>query len=224
MKAIIMAAGKGVRMMPLTADKPKVMVEVNGRPFLYYVIERMKKAGFSDFGIVVGYRKESIMKHFTGVKFIEQREQLGTGHAVKCCRDFVGLDDFVVVNGDNLYSVKDYKSLNKDDGFCYAGAMIKENPELYGVILQENGFLRKIIEKPKEYAGNLVNVGVYKFTSDVFDALDKISLSPRGEYEITDALTLLGQENKVRVLSMTEMVDFGKPSDVDKAGLYLSKE
>lgn len=222
MKCVVLAGGKGTRMLPLTETKPKVMVEVNSKPFLYYVVERLKKAGFTDIAFVVGYKKEVIEEYFD-YPTIEQKRQLGSGDAVKCCKEFINGENFVLIYGDSIFEVEDYEKLNKDDDLCYIAGIKVENPSAYGVLRVEDGFLKKIVEKPKEFVGNLINVGIYKFTPEIFDALDKIKLSQRGEYELTDAITILAEQNKVRVFAVTTMIDFGKLEDIPKVEKYLSE-
>ncbi|HLC71726.1 MAG TPA: sugar phosphate nucleotidyltransferase, partial [Candidatus Nanoarchaeia archaeon] len=102
MKAIILAAGKGVRMLPLTLDKPKVLIEINGKPFLWYVIENLKKAGVTEFAIIANHKIEKMLKFLThhNIKatLLQQPEPLGTGDAVKQARDFCGQDNFIIVS------------------------------------------------------------------------------------------------------------------------------
>ncbi len=219
MKAVIMAAGKGTRMMPLTKETPKVLVEVNGKPFLYFLMERLKKAGYGPIGIIVGYMKEKfpefLKKYGYDAEIIIQKEQKGTGHAIKLVKKFTAGDDFIVLGGDNLWSVEDLKAMGKKDTNCYISGIKVENPEKFGVLVEENGSLKKIIEKPKEFVGNLINTGLYKFTSEIFEALDKIELSPRGEYEIIDAITILAEEGKVKVINVKDYwLDFGCLEDI----------
>ena len=127
MKTIILAAGKGTRMLPLTETIPKVLVEVNGKPFLYYVFKTLHKAGLKDLALVVGYKKEQIEAFLKEYNFkaelIEQKEQLGTGHAVLQAKEFVNNEDFIVISGDNLYPVKDIKKIKNKDDFHYIGGL-----------------------------------------------------------------------------------------------------
>ncbi len=228
MKAIILAAGKGVRMLPLTEKVPKVMVKVNGKPFLEYVIENLKKAGVSDFGIIVGYKKEVIeeflKKKMIKATLIEQKEQKGTGHALLQARKFCGSEQFIVQGGDNLFSVKDVKALFREDDFCYVTGKKVENPQKYGVLLEEKGKLVKIVEKPQQFVGNLANVGLYKFTSEIWEALDKIGLSARGEYELTDGITILAGKGKVNVLKLKDYwLDLGCREDIGRIEEFFVK-
>jgi dTDP-glucose pyrophosphorylase len=226
MKVVIMAAGKGVRMLPITETIPKVLVEVNGKPFLYYLMKNLKKSGFDEFGIIAGYKKEKIdefvKKYGFDAEIIEQKEQLGTADAVKRAKDFVAGENFVVVGGDNLFDVKDLKKFNKDDSMNYIAGYKIDNPERYGVLVVKGDKLVKIHEKPKEFVGNLINAGLYKFTPEIFDAISKIGKSPRGEYELTDAISLLAEKGKVKVIPLESFwKDFGKLEDIPLMEKFL---
>lgn len=228
MKAVVLAAGKGTRMMPLTKNEPKPLIKVGGEPFLHHVLEGLREAGFTEFGVVVGYEKEKLKKYLGGVvdaEPIEQDEAKGTGDAVRAAQDFVSGEDFVVVMGDNLYDPKDLKKLVKDDEYSYILGKEAERPERYGVLVEKKGLLQEIDEKPEKPKSNLVNVGAYKFTPKVFDALSGVELSPRGEYELTSAVNELASQELVRVVKMTGYwVDFGKPSDVQEVEKFLKRE
>lgn len=227
MKAVIMAAGKGTRMLPLTETVPKVLIEINGKPFLYYVIENLKKAGYDKFGIISGYLKEKIedfiKENSINAEIIEQKEQLGTGHAVMQAKEFCGKEDFIVLGGDNLFSVEDLKSINSKDGFCYAvGKKMQGDISKYGVFVIEKDILVKIEEKPEVPPSDIINIGLYKFTKDIWNALDKIKLSPRGEYELTDAITLLCNQGKVKALTLKDYwLDMGCLEDIPKVKEFL---
>ncbi|MBW2965866.1 NTP transferase domain-containing protein [Candidatus Woesearchaeota archaeon] len=228
MKAVIMAAGKGTRMLPLTESIPKVLVEINGKPFLYYVLENLKKAGFNDIGIIVGYKKEKfpefLKKYNFKAELIEQKEQKGTGHAVMQAKDFCKNENFIVLGGDNLFSIKDLKAVKQQDEFCYVVGKEVNNPEKYGVLITKDDKLIEIKEKPKEFVGNLINIGLYKFTSEIWDALDKIELSERGELELTDAITILAQKDKVKVLKLKDYwLDLGSKEDIPKIEEFFKK-
>ncbi|MDD5182002.1 MAG: sugar phosphate nucleotidyltransferase [Candidatus Nanoarchaeia archaeon] len=210
MKVVVLAAGKGVRMLPLTADKPKVLIEVAGKPFLYYVLENVRKAGLKDVGIVVNYKKEKVAefaKHYKGLNLtlIEQKDLGGTACAVLAAKEFAGKDDFIVVMGDNLYSEDDIKALaSKKDKFCYIAPYVSGHPQDYGVLALNGDKLLKIDEKPKKPASNFVNTGLYKFTPEIFDSIGKIKISTRGEYELTDAMNLLAKDGKMKVYVLKE--------------------
>lgn len=234
-KALISAAGRGTRMLDLAKDKPKHLIEVNNKPFLYYLLSNLKKAGFTEIVMVVGYKKEFMEKFFKShedefnITLVNQFEILGderygTACPLECVRDIIGQNNFLSVYGDNLYSVEDLRSFNLDDDFSYIAGLPHLEPQNYGVLqVGEDDFLKKIIEKPKEFYGNLINTGLYKFSPEVFNYLNKITLSPRGEYELTDVINLMAKENKIKVRDLRGIwLDFGKPTDIPKVEQYLN--
>lgn len=229
MKCVVLAAGKGTRMLPLTRNKPKHLIEVGGRPFLHYVLKNLEKAGFrqKDIAVVVGYMGDMIEKYLKyndfGVKVIYQHTQMGTGHAVMIAEGFIGRDNFVLLNGDNIYSVGDLKKVRKEDRFCYVLTSMTENPERYGVVISRKGYLVDIIEKPEDSKGNRINTGLYKLTPEIFGVLKGMGMSPRGEYELTDAVRILAGEKKVKTLKGDMFLDFGCRGDVSRINDLLSK-
>ena len=228
MKVVILAAGKGTRMLPLTEDIPKVLVEINGKPFLYYVLKNLQRAGYNDFGIVVGYKKEKIETFLEQYGFkatlIEQLEQKGTGHAVLQAEQFVGNENFIVIGGDNLWGVEDLKAINQYDDYNYISGMEVESPEHYGVLIEENGFLKEIKEKPKEFHGFLINTGKYKFKPGVFDILKKINLSSRGEIELTCAIDQLAKNGNMKVIKIKSFwKDLGSIEDIEPLSIFLKE-
>ncbi len=233
MKAVIAAAGKGTRMLHLTNNKSKVLINVRKRPFLFYVLKNLEKAGFRDIILVVGYKQEKFrefLKEFGfKARIVNQFEVLGekeygTLCSLKCVKDIVKNENFLMLYGDNLYSVKDLKNFNIADNYNYVAGMENKRPEKYGVLVSKNGFLDKIVEKPKDFSGNLINVGLYKFTPDVFEKIPQVRLSPRGEYELTDAISLLASENKVKIKKVEDYwLDFGNPADIIKMCRFLAK-
>jgi len=242
-KVVIAAAGRGTRMLDLSKDKPKHLIEVNGKPFLWYVLDNLSRAGYKDITIVGGYIGELIEKFISNynisnkgevsIKFVDQfkeinpQEKYGTACPLMCkeVKNSIGSDQFIFVSGDNLYSVEDLEQMKKDDDYCYIGGLTHENPEKYGVLIAEGGFLKEIIEKPKEYVGNLINTGLYKFTPEVFDKLSFIEKSSRGEYELTDVISLLAKDGKVKVLELKDgWMDFGNPGDIIKCSKFLNED
>jgi glucose-1-phosphate thymidylyltransferase len=219
MKVVILAAGKGTRMLPLTKEVQKVLVEVNKKPFLWYVFNTLIKAGYDEIGLVVSYKKEKIEEFLKENGFmatlIDQGKPLGTGHAVNVTKKFVGDDQFIVIQGDNLYSINDIEAIKKEDEYCYVGGIKTDKPERYGILFQENGFLKKIIEKPKEFVGDIANTGLYKFTPDIFKELAKVKKNKKGEFYITDAITALAKKKKVKVHTIQDFwLDLGSPEDI----------
>ncbi|MBU3934607.1 NTP transferase domain-containing protein [Patescibacteria group bacterium] len=230
---VVAAAGQGTRMLHLTKNKSKHLIKVNNKPFLAYVLDNLLKAGYKDIVLVVGHAGD-LMKQFLKeygykTKIVNQFDILGpkekiygTACPLMCVKDLLRGKQFLFICGDNLYSVKDLKEMAKDDNYNYVAGLIHDNPEKYGVLVTDDGFLKEIIEKPKKYIGDLINTGMYKFTPEVFDNLSKIKKSPRGEYEITDLITLLAKDRKVKVIRIDDKwLDFGNPGDIIKCSKFL---
>ncbi len=226
-KAVVLAAGGGTRMHPLTETRPKPLIQVMGKSFLYYVLDNLSKAGYDDVCIVVGVMQQKIREFVDEygfkVTFVEQDKQLGTGDAVKRVRDFVGDDNFIVLMGDNLYSDKDLGTIPYGDDLCYLSAMKSECPERYGVVsCDKDGYLVSLTEKPDDPGSDLVSVGLYKFTPEIFDKLDMIEMSHRGEIEVVDAISLLADEKKVKVYEIKDYwYDLGYPWDIFRLNEFL---
>lgn len=232
-KAVISAAGRGTRMKNLSKDKPKHLIEVNGQPFLYYLLENLKKAGIKEIILVVGYKKELvekfIEKYDSKITILNQFEILGedygTACPIKCVKNIIGNKNFISVCGDDLYSEKDIEAIALDDRYNYVAGIVDEHPETHGVlVVKEKDLLEKIVEKPKEHVGDLVNTGMFKFTPEIFEAIERISLSSRGEYEITDAVSILAQKNKVKIKKIKDYwLEFTKPEDVICVSNFLNQ-
>ena len=192
----------------------------------------------------MGYLKEKIQEfvdqYNLPAQLIEQKEQKGTGDALWQARHFVGTEDFLMLGGDNLWSIEDLKLISQEDEFNYICAVEAEHPEKYGVLLTDennnygnnsnnkdknnNRYLSKILEKPKQPPTNLINTGLFKFKPEIFQALEQIKLSPRGEMELTDAVTLLAKENKVKVLKAQWWLDLGCLEDIPKVSRFLGEK
>lgn len=237
-KVVVAAAGRGTRMLDLSKDKPKHLIEVNGHPFLYYLLSNLKEAGFEEIIMVIGYKKE-IMEEFLNryknefniTHIINQFDMLGEKYGtlcpVECVKDIISPDEsFMVVMGDNLYSVPDLKKLRIDDEFCYVAGLQHPEPQRYGVLVRDgDDFLENILEKPENPPSNLINTALYKFTPAVFKKIPLIEKSVRGEYEITDAINLLAQEKRVKIKEIEDhWLDFGKPDDVRIIGEFLNQD
>jgi len=235
-KVVVAAAGQGTRMLHLTKKKSKHLIKVCEKPFLTYVLDNLLKAGYEDIILVVGHASD-LMKQFLKeygykAKVINQFEVLGpkekiygTACPLICVKNILKNEQFLFICGDNLYSIEDLKEMKKDDDYNYVAGLVHENPEKYGVLITDNGFLKEIVEKPQKYVGNLINTGMYKFTPDVFGKLPMIKKSPRGEYEITDAITLLAKDKKVKVVKIDDhWLDFGNPADIIKLSKFIKNE
>jgi len=232
-KVIILSAGKGTRMLHLTKRKSKHLIKVLKKPFLSYLLDNIIKAGFKELIVVTGYKAETTKdflkkyKHRDKIKLINQFEifgekKYGTAIAVMAAKDTVKKESFIVVMGDNLYSPKDLKEINIKGKYNFIAGFHHQNPQKYGVLVLKNGFLKKIVEKPKKYIGDLINTGLYKFTPEIFEKIKKLRASKRGEYELTDAINLLAKERKTKIKIIKDYwLDFGNPADIIRLSRFL---
>ncbi len=179
MQAVILAAGEGQRLRPFTANKPKVMIKVANKPILEFVVEALREAGILDIVMVVGYKKNRIMNYFgdgsrwnVNIEYAVQQQQLGTAHALKQAEKLIRDDEFLVLAGDNIVDSKTIERMDRPWTLAYK---IAEEPSKYGVLVVSDGKLEKIIEKPKEPVSNLINTGVYRFTSEIFDKIGEMT-------------------------------------------------
>jgi len=201
MKAVILAAGQGTRLRPVTLTMPKPLVPVANKPLIAYAIDVLKNAGLDEIGIVVN-DLDSPIRHQLGdgarfgvrLSYIVQREQLGLAHAVGVCREFVGDEPFCVLLGDNIFQDKMEQLLR---GFPTSSAELAvtlievPDPSRFGIAEVENGRITRVVEKPKEPKSNLALSGAYLFRSSIFEAIGNIKPSWRNELEITDAIQWL---------------------------------
>lgn len=203
MKAFILAAGKGTRMSPLTTYNPKPLLTVAGKPIIQHTIDAIEDA-VDEIIILVGWQskriKERIRSDKVDITFARQEKPLGTAHAVSIAEKYVD-DKFICVNGDVIIIdeamdsfIDDFK---KQKGSTMGLARV-DDPTSYGVISVEDGLVKDIIEKPEVPPTDLVNAGLYGFTPDIFDAIDRTEKSTRGEYEITDSLRILMDEQELK--------------------------
>ncbi len=212
-------------MRPLTATTPKPLLLTAGRPFLEHTLEALRAAGVEEVFVLVGFREDRIRERFGDgsslglrISYLEQKERLGTAHAVGVARDVMS-EDFVCVNGDIVVApetVRELLSLHRTRPGSIMALVEVPDPREYGVVLlNPDGTVSGILEKPERPPGNLVNAGIYLFTPEVFDAISRTPLSPRGEYEITDTLRTLASEGKVHgLVARAPWVDVGKPWDL----------
>ncbi|PSQ20899.1 UTP--glucose-1-phosphate uridylyltransferase [Halobacteriales archaeon QS_8_65_32] len=230
MQAVVIAAGKGTRLRPLTEDKPKGMVEVDGKPILTRCFEALCDLGASELIVVVGYLKEEIISHygdeFEGVPitYAHQREQLGIAHALLTVEEHID-DDFMMMLGDNVFDANLGDVVNRQreeraDAAFLAEAVPYEEADRYGVCdTNDYGEITAVVEKPDDPPTNLVMTGFYTFTPAIFHACHLVQPSGRDEYEITDAVNLLLQSG--RTIDAIRMdgwrVDVGYPEDREEA-------
>jgi UDP-N-acetylglucosamine diphosphorylase/glucosamine-1-phosphate N-acetyltransferase len=224
-KAVILAAGKGTRMGPLTDNRPKVMLPIANRPLLEHIIVMLKAAGIREILIVTGYLKEKIMEYFgdgarlgMNIEYIEQQAQKGTADAVAAVRNWTGTDRFLVTNGDVLAGIQDIKKLCTTEGDAVLAAKKVDAPREYGILYVKGKKVEKLIEKPEKPASDLANAGIYVFDPVIFEAIDNTNSSSRGEYEITDSIQFLIDSGKeISFAEFEQWQDIGFPWHLLKA-------
>ncbi len=199
MKAVILAAGEGKRMRPLTYLRPKVMLPIAGKPIIEHLIEEVKASGITEFVIVVGYHDETIRNYFADggdwgieIQYATQKKQLGTADALLRVENLID-DEFLMLNGDTVVDARDIKRVAEAGAGrgLTLGLTEVANPEDYGVIETEGERVVKIHEKMPNPPTNIINAGVYLLNEGVFAALRETGSSKRGEFELTDSLQLL---------------------------------
>ncbi len=203
-KAVLLAAGRGTRMRELTDDLPKPMIPVRGRPILEHIIDGLRAAGVTDILIIVGYRADVVRGHFgdgsshgVRISYETQVVQDGTGRVVELARDFCGGDPFILSYGDILIDAENYTRLAAP-GADEALVSVKRNEDVSkgGAVFIDDDFrLTDLREKPKpgEPTSPWYNAGVYAFRRSIFEHTAQLERSPRGEYELTDAIRTLAQ-------------------------------
>jgi len=215
MKCVILAAGEGKRMHPLTYTRPKVMLPIANKPILEWNMLNAIKAGFKELIFVVGYKSDMIRNYFEDgkkwnvkIEYINQGEPLGTAHAIKTVEKFVG-NHFIVLCGDTIFSENDIKAIKNND--VAIGLTEVEDAREYGVVEIDRGRIIKIHEKMDKPISHLINGGIYHFSKNIFDFIQKTGKSPRGEYEITDSINLMLKEEKVEGVFLKEWRDVVYP-------------
>lgn len=236
MKSIILCAGKGTRLRPLTHTSAKHLIPIANKPVLFYAIEAIRDCGIKDIGIIVGETGEDIgselkegSKWGVNISYIEQKEALGLAHAVSVARDFLGEEKFLMYLGDNLLKNGVESYANKFiQGNYNAFVLLTEvdNPKQFGVAELEGGRVVRVVEKPKEPVSNLALIGVYFFDKNVHQAIKSIKPSDRGELEITDAIQWM-IDNGYKVGA--EVIggwwkDTGKPDDILEANRLILED
>ncbi|TFG23302.1 MAG: glucose-1-phosphate thymidylyltransferase [Promethearchaeota archaeon] len=240
MKAVILAAGEGKRLKPITSSRPKPMIPLAGKPLLEHTIMGLKDAGINDILLIVGYKQDIIKDYFGNgfdkfnikIEYTTQDEYLGTAHATGYAKDFIKDDPFLMMYGDLLVDPIIFKEVlqkfnqNKPEGLI--SLLEVGNPKEYGIIsLNSDGFLEKITEKPSPdlNLGNLANAGIYVFKPIIFKAIEKTEKSIRDEYEFTDSMDILINKLNGKIVGYTIKdkfwSDIGLPWQLLDANSYL---
>jgi glucose-1-phosphate thymidylyltransferase len=227
MKAIILCAGLGTRLRPLTFSIAKHLIPVANKPVLFFALENLIDVGVREIAMIVSKESWPIIEGAVAdgrrwgarVSYIEQPQPKGLAHAAQCAESFIGADSFIMYLGDNLIpegmgeAVRRFESSSAD-----AVVMLKEvdDPRAFGIAQLEGDRIVKLIEKPKDPPSNLAIVGGYVFRPSIFDSIRLIKPSWRNEYEITDAIqNLIDRDLKVVPYVLSSWwKDTGKPADI----------
>lgn len=231
MKALVLAAGEGTRLRPLTTNTPKPLLLVAGRPFMSHVLEALSALDVKDIYILVGWKANKIKEYYGDgsrlglrIKYLEQRERMGTAHAIGCADGSID-EPFVCINGDVIVFQDDIESMiekHASTGRHVMGTVAVEDPERFGVIEANGDRLVRIHEKPKVPPTKMINAGAFVFNPDIFAAIKMTPKSVRGEYEITDTLNSLAESGGVHIEELKHgWMDVGLPWDLLRANEIL---
>jgi dTDP-glucose pyrophosphorylase len=229
-KAVLLAAGRGTRMRELTADFPKPMIEVHGKPVLQHIVEGLRDADVRRFLIIVGYHAETVRnffgdgrRHNVDIEYRTQTVQDGTGRVVDLAHNFTGESPFVLSYGDILINPVNYKCVVSIVDDCEAIVTVTRGEDVSkggAVFVNEQMELVDLREKPKpgELTSPWYNAGLYAFRPSIFEFIARLKPSPRGEYELTDAIRDLAHSGKkVQALELTgEWADVRDPEILAK--------
>ncbi len=224
-QAVIMAAGKSTRTWPLTLTRPKPLLKVMNKEIIKHNLDALQGL-VSEVIIIVGFKKEMIINEIglkygkLKIRYVEQKEQLGTGHALKYVEKLVK-NKFVVMGGDDIFSKKDIKACLKHK-YAVLGRKV-EDPSRFGVFVVIGKEVKKIVEKPKKFISDIANTGLYVFDKSVFKY--KLKKSQRGEYEIVDYINALVKKEKVVCEKVKgHWLSIGYPWDLIEANGVLVSE
>ncbi|WP_319638631.1 MULTISPECIES: bifunctional sugar-1-phosphate nucleotidylyltransferase/acetyltransferase [Methanoculleus] len=218
MQAVILAAGEGSRLRPLTRSKPKAMLPVANRPIIEYVIDALLENGIRDIVVVVGYRKEEVIRHLNRldapIQVVVQERQLGTADALRAAESEI-TDNFLVLPGDNYINAESIARIKEEQNAMLVAE--HPNPSNFGVVVIRNGIVREIVEKPEDAPTFTVSTGIYSFTPDVFSYLQT--------NEIPDALsTMIASGRRIRAIPADDWQDAVYPWDLLKLNSRMLKE
>lgn len=221
MQTVVLAAGQGTRMRPLTARRPKPMLPVADKPLVGHTVDAAVEAGASSIVLVVGYEAEDVRSYFgdshdgVQITYAVQERQRGTADAVRVAADYLDSDEpFAVLNGDALYDLDSLSTLYGTN--AAVGSYRVDNPSNYGVLQTDGTRVTGVVEKPADPPSNLINTGAYVFPADAQDWL-AVGESERGELELTDVLERTCREFTVESVPFDRWLDVGRPWELLEA-------
>lgn len=229
-RAIIPVAGIGTRLRPHTYTLPKVLLNVAGKPIIGHIMDRIIQKGITKVTFIVGYLGEMvadfIRKNYKiDAQFVYQDEQKGLGHAIYLARDTFDNDELLIILGDTIFDVDLNSMLASENSVL--GVKEVENPSRFGVVLEENGIITKLIEKPKKFISNKAIVGLYyiknsKLLEKCLNEIIAKGITTDGEFQLTDALQLMIEKGeKFTTFTVDGWYDCGKPETLLSTNHHL---
>jgi len=234
MKGIILHAGHGTRLRPLTHTGPKQLLPIANKPMSEYCVESIRRTGITEIAIIIGGIGANKVREYYGdggkfgikITYIEQDSPRGIAHAIKLCKDFINNEKFLVFLGDNIIQrditefVKDFETSNAKASILLCEV---DNPTRFGIADMKDGKITKIMEKPKNPPTNLAVTGIYLLSPTIFEIIDRLKPSWRNELEITDALQILLEGgHKITYNMITDYwKDTGTPEDIIHANMAI---
>jgi len=230
MRAIIPVAGFGSRLRPHTFTQPKVLLNVGGKPIISHILDKIIEDGFDEATLIVGHLGDRIRDYISGhyslkVDFVEQAEPKGLAHAIHLARDTFTAEPLLIILGDTIFDVQLKPVLTQP--FSAIGVKNVADPRRFGVVELENGFAKKLIEKPEQPASNLAIVGLYwirnpRLLESCIQQLFERETTTRGEYQLTDALQLMvAAGEKIKTFPVEGWYDCGKPETLLETNRHL---
>jgi len=227
MKCVILAAGEGNRMHPLTYTRPKVMLPIAGKPILEWNLLNARAAGLKEFIFVVSYKSEMVREYFgdgklwnVKINYVNQGKAMGTAHAIGTVESFIS--DCIVLCGDTIFGTNDIKQIAKKG--TKIGLVKIDNATEYGIVELKKNHVVKIYEKMEHPSFNVINAGIYHFNKHIFDFIRKTEKSPRGEFEITDSINMLVSKEPMEGVFLKEWRDVVYPWHLLDANEELLKK
>ena len=227
MKCVILAAGEGNRMHPLTYTRPKVMLPIAGKPILEWNLLNARAAGLKEFIFVVSYKSEMVREYFGNgkpwnvkINYVNQGKAMGTAHAIGTVESFV--NECIVLCGDTIFGTNDITHITQKG--TKMGLVKIDNPTEYGIVELSGKHVMKIYEKMEHPSSNIINAGIYHFNKDIFNSIRKTEKSPRGEFEITDSINTLVSKKRIEGVFLKEWRDVVYPWHLLDANEELLKK